>query len=77
MMSEERNKQQRLMMIAMDSLAPADHFLRKLDASVDMNFVYDVVRPMYSKYGRTSINSVVLVKMLLLDICTASILREA
>ena len=64
MMSEQKMKQQRLMTVMMESLVPEDHFLRKLDAVVDMDFIYELVRPLYSQHGRPSIDPVTLVKSL-------------
>jgi len=66
MMSEQKYKQQRLIAVTMESLMPQDHFLRKLDETVDMSFIYDVMRPLYGMRGRPSIDPVVLVKMLLI-----------
>ena len=73
MMSEQKMKQQRLMTVTMESLVPEDHFLRKLDATVDMEFIYELVRPLYSLRGRPSIDPVTLIKSLLIDIYTALI----
>ena len=65
-MSEQKMKQQRLMTVTMESLVPEDHFLRKLDAAVDMDFIYELVRPLYSRRGRPSIDPVTLIKSLLI-----------
>jgi transposase len=66
MMNESKEKQNRLMVLTMESLVPEDHFLRKLDAGLDLGFIYELCRPLYSQAGRPSIDPVVLVKMLLL-----------
>ena len=45
---------------------PQEHFLRKLEAALDLSFVYEETSPLYSrKYGRPPIDPVVLVKYLL------------
>ena len=52
--------------ITIEDLVPEDHFLRKLDAALDLSFVYEMTEPLYSrKYGRPPIDPVVLVKYLL------------
>jgi transposase len=66
MMTEQKYKQQRFMTVTMEELVPKDHFLRQLDAAVDMEFIYELVRPLYSGCGRPSIDPVTLVKMLLI-----------
>ena len=50
----------------MEELISENHFLRKLDAAISFDFVYDIVAPLYSAQGRPSIDPVILVKMLLL-----------
>jgi len=50
-----------------ENLVPADHFLRKLDATVDFSFIYDEVRELYCENnGRPSIDPTILVKSLLI-----------
>lgn len=77
MMSEQKMKQQRLMTVTMENLVPEDHFLRKLDAVVDMDFIYELVRPLYSQHGRPSIVPVTLVRACSLDICMELIRNES
>ena len=49
-----------------EDLMPQDHFLRKLEKALDLSFVYEETRHLYSqKYGRPPIDPVVLVKYLL------------
>jgi len=66
MMSEQKIKQQRMMLVTLESLMPENHFLRSLEKLIKMDFIYDSVRELYSKKGRPSIDPVVLMKMLLL-----------
>jgi len=66
MMSEQKSKQGRLMAVTMEALMPQEHFLRKLAETMDMGFIYELVRPLYGKRGRPSIDPVILIKMLLL-----------
>ena len=66
MMTRSPEKQCRLLAATMEELIPEDHFLRKLDAAISFDFVYDIVAPLYSAQGRPSIDPVILAKMLLL-----------
>ena len=66
MMTRSPEKQCRLLAVTMEELIPENHFLRKLDAAISFDFVYDIVAPLYSAQGRPSIDPVILVKMLLL-----------
>jgi len=53
-------------MITIEDLVPPDHFLRKLDALLDLSFVCEETRELYSrKFGRPPIAPEVLVKYLL------------
>ena len=53
-------------MVTIEDLVPEDHFLRKLEKSLDWSFVYDKTTNLYSrKYGRPPIDPVVMVKYLL------------
>ena len=58
--------QLKLHMVTIEDLMPQEHFLRKLEAALDLSFVYEETSPLYSrKYGRPPIDPVVLVKYLL------------
>ncbi len=51
-----------------ESLVPANHLLRKIDAAVDFDKIYDMVEPLYcADNGRPSVNPVVLFKMVLIQ----------
>lgn len=52
--------------ITIEELVPEEHFLRELDRTLDLSFVYEETAGMYSRrYGRPPIDPVVLVKYLL------------
>jgi transposase len=54
-------------MVTIEALVPAKHFLQKLEAAVDLSFVYEETAHLYSRrYGRPPIDPVVMVKYLLL-----------
>lgn len=45
--------QLKLHMVTMEDLMPQEHFLRKLESILDLSFVYEKIRHLYSrKYGR-------------------------
>ena len=58
--------QVKLHMVTIEDLMPQDHFLRKLEAALDLSFVYEETQKLYShRYGRPPIDPVVIVKYLL------------
>ena len=64
----ERGKMDRDLVefVVIDQLVPRDHLLRKIDAAVGFNRLYEMVEPLYSEdNGRPSIDPVVLFKMVL------------
>jgi transposase len=55
-------------MVWLEDLVPKEHLLRKIDAAVDFNKIYEMVEELYSEdTGRPSIDPVVLVKMILIQ----------
>ncbi len=50
-------------MVSIDQLVPENHLVRKLDKAINLEFIYDLVRPLYSEVGRESIDPVVLFKL--------------
>jgi len=55
-------------MVDTESLVPQGHLLRKIDAAVDFNVLYELVEPLYCEdNGRPSIDPVVLFKMVLIQ----------
>lgn len=55
-------------MVDTESLVPPNHLLRKIDAAVDFNRIYEMVEPLYSEdNGRPSVDPVVLFKMVLIQ----------
>ncbi len=54
--------------VGTESLVPKEHLLRKIDATVDFNRIYEMVEPLYSEdNGRPSIDPVALFKMVLIQ----------
>lgn len=55
-------------MVDTESLVPAEHLLRKIDAAVDFNRLYEMAEPLYSEdNGRPGVDPVVLFKMVLIQ----------
>ena len=55
-------------MVEIGGLVPPNHLLRKIDAAVDFNRLYEMVEPLYSEDdGRPSVDPVVLFKMVLIQ----------
>ena len=53
-----------IQMFCIDDLVPQDHLLRKIEAAIDWNFIYDLVKEKYSPdKGRPSIDPVTLIKI--------------
>lgn len=66
----ERGKLERgiVEIVDTESLVPKDHLLRKIDAAVDFNRLYEMVEPLYSEdNGRPNVDPVVLFKMVLIQ----------
>ncbi len=67
MMTKNDSKQQEMVLVILEDLVPQDHILRKVDAAIDLSFVYDRVKHLYSDIGRPSIDPVVLIKLAIVD----------
>ena len=65
MMTRETSKsREQIQLLSLDDLVPPDHLVRKLEAALDWNFIYDMVEEKYSDdIGRPSIDPVVLIKL--------------
>jgi transposase len=62
------DSRKQLEVVALDDLVPEDHLVRKIDAAIDFDFIYDLVEEYYSPdNGRPSIDPVVLIKMVLIQ----------
>lgn len=65
-MMKKMDRQEKLYSVTYDELIPENHFLRKLNDLIDFEFIYEKAAPMYSNVGRSSVDPVVLIKMLLI-----------
>ncbi len=61
MIEKERKSRDQAEIVCIEMLVPKDHLLRKIDAAVDFNKIYDFVEDLYCPdNGRPSIDPVVL-----------------
>lgn len=68
MLTKEIAQRQAVEMLCTDMLVPQDHLLRKIDAAVDFERIYEIVGELYSKdNGRPSVDPVVLFKLVLIQ----------
>lgn len=66
----KKNKEivQTIEIVSLEELVPKDHILRKIDAAVDFNKIYDFTENLYcTDNGRPGIDPVVLFKMVLIQ----------
>ncbi len=50
--------------VSLDDLVPRDHFYRRLERTLDLSFVRELVAPLYAGGGRPSVDPVVFFKTL-------------
>jgi len=61
-MTRKPKRQYSCEIVNLEDMVPQDHFLRVIEKYFDWNFIYDEVEKLYSKFGRKSIDPVVLIK---------------
>jgi len=67
MLKKPEVPQQEMELVTIESLVPLDHLLRKIHASIDLEFIRERVRHLYSEdNGRPALDPVVLFKLLLI-----------
>ena len=68
MLSKYKKQREQLEIICTESVVPQSHLLRKIEAAVDFEKIYDFVEELYcADNGRKSIDPVVLFKMVLIQ----------
>ncbi len=68
MLKKEEKQRQSIEMMCTDMLVPKNHLLRKIDAAVDFDMIYNFVEDFYcNDNGRPSIDPVVLFKLVLIQ----------
>ena len=64
MITKHSRTTEQVQIVYIEQLVPEDHLLRKIDAAVDFEFIYDLVENKYSEdNGRPSIDPVMLIKI--------------
>lgn len=64
MVGENKNNSMQMEIVSIEDLVPKDHLLRKIEAAIDWNFIYDLAEDKYCHdNGRPSINPVTLIKI--------------
>lgn len=67
MLKKPEAPQQEMELVTIESLVPEDHLLRRIDSSIDLEFIRERVRHLYSAdNGRPALDPVVLFKLLLI-----------
>lgn len=65
---KDRNNRYQVEISSADQLVPTNHLLRKIDAAINLDFIYEEVEDLYSaEWGRPSIDPVVLIKIVLIQ----------
>lgn len=66
MLGESQRKEPMFYYVRMEEMIPATHLLRLIDKHIDLNFIRDKVKHLYSHTGRPSIDPEILLRMLLI-----------
>ena len=67
-MTRQKYKNDCIILNTLDELVPQEHLVRKLDNCMDFTFIEDLVKDLYSDFGRPSIPPVVLFKLIFINI---------
>lgn len=67
MITKRKNTQNEMTMVILEDLVPKDHLLRKIDASINFSFIYELVEPLYANCGRPSVDPVILFKLMFIN----------
>ena len=68
MLNKHEEDRKALEIVNLDDIVPKDHLLRKIDAAIDFDHLYDLVEDLYcADNGRPSIDPVVLFKIVLIQ----------
>ncbi len=66
---ESENKRNEVTFVNLEDMVPQEHLVRKIDAVMDWEWIYDKVEHLYSKeLGRPSVDPIVLVKLTMLQL---------
>lgn len=65
-MMGKQDKQIQMIILDIDSIIPENHLPRRIKNCINFDFIYEKTFPYYAKNGKKSIDSVILIKMLLI-----------
>ncbi len=63
MLDKKTESKTQVHFLSLEDLVPEDHLVRKLENAINLDFIYDEVKELYSDKGRPSIDPVVLIKL--------------
>lgn len=66
MLGKSQRKEPMFYYVSIEEMIPATHLLRLIDKHIDLNFIRDKVKHLYSHTGRPSIDPEILLRMLLI-----------
>ena len=67
-MTKQNYKNDCIIFNTLNDLVPQEHLVRKLDNCIDFTFIEELVKDLYSDFGRPSIPPVVLFKLIFINI---------
>ena len=65
-MLRKKSRQTKMMILNIEDFVPENHLLKKIEKYIDLDYIYDLMKPYYSEHGRPAIDPVSLVKILLI-----------
>lgn len=68
MTNNSNQKNNSFILGTVEEFVPSNHLVRKLEEAIDWNYIYPLVKDLYSDFGRKSIDPVILFKMLFINI---------
>lgn len=66
-MTKQKYKNDNIIMRTIEELVPENHLVRKLDECIDLHFIEEEVKDLYSDFGRPSIPPIVLFKLIIIN----------
>ena len=64
-MMGRQDGQMKMVIMDLSELIPENHLLKQINQNISFDFIYDIMKPLYAKNGRKSIDPVCLIRMLL------------
>ena len=61
MLGKQENHTDQPQLVTVEALVPKNHILRRLHAALDLAFVREKVAPLYSRFGRPSLDPEVMI----------------